>query len=66
MLQADTAAWANRQFLEYFGQSLEWVKNWETNDAVHPEDFLRVAESFKRAIASEIPRCGSGTWSTGS
>jgi PAS domain S-box-containing protein len=45
---------ANRQFLEYFG-SLEWVKNWETNDAVHPEDLPRVAELFKRAIASGIP-----------
>src|SRR4029077_9817104 len=46
---------ANRQFLEYFGRSLEWVKNWETNDALHPEDFTRVAELFKRAIASGIP-----------
>jgi hypothetical protein len=45
---------ANRQFLEYFG-SLEWVKNWETNDAVHPEDIPRVAELFKKAIASGIP-----------
>jgi len=45
---------ANRQFLEYFG-SLEWVKNWETNDAVHPEDLPRVAELFKRAIASGVP-----------
>ena len=45
---------ANRQFLEYFG-SLEWVKNWETNDAVHPEDFPRIAEVFKRAIASGVP-----------
>ena len=33
----------NRQFLEYFGRSLEWLKNWETNDAVHPEDLPRVA-----------------------
>ena len=28
----------NRQCLEYFGRSLEWINNWETNDAVHPED----------------------------
>ncbi len=34
---------ANRQFLEYFGRSLEWLKNWETNDTVHPEDLARVA-----------------------
>ena len=46
---------ANRQFLEYFGRSLEWVKNWETNDAVHPEDLPRIAELFKRAIASGVP-----------
>ena len=45
----------NRQFLEYFGRSLEWLKNWGTNDAVHPEDLPRIAELFKRAIASGIP-----------
>jgi PAS domain S-box-containing protein len=28
----------NRRLLEYFGRSLEWLKNWGTNDAVHPED----------------------------
>jgi PAS domain S-box-containing protein len=46
---------ANRQCLEYYGRSLEWLKNWGTNDAVHPEDLPRVLELFKRAIASEIP-----------
>ena len=45
----------NRQFLEYFGRSLEWLKNWGTNDAVHPEDLPRVLELFKRAMASGIP-----------
>ena len=45
----------NRQFLEYYGRSLEWLKNWETNDAVHPEDLPRMVELFKRAIASGIP-----------
>jgi PAS domain S-box-containing protein len=46
---------ANRQLLEYFGRSLEWIKNWGTNDAVHPEDLPRVVEFFERAIASGIP-----------
>src|ERR1700756_2996986 len=46
---------ANRQCLEYFGRLLEWLKNWGTNDAVHPEDLPRVAELFKRAMASGIP-----------
>jgi PAS domain S-box-containing protein len=46
---------ANRQVLDYFGQSLEWLKNWGTNDAVHPEDLPRVLELYKRAMASGIP-----------
>jgi PAS domain S-box-containing protein len=45
----------NRQVLEYFGRSLEWLKNWGTNDAVHPEDLPRVLELFKIAMASGIP-----------
>jgi PAS domain S-box-containing protein len=46
---------ANRQVLDYFGRSLEWLKGWGTNDAVHPEDFPRVLELSKRAMASGIP-----------
>src|SRR6185295_11580168 len=46
---------ANRQLLEYFGRSLEEMKNWETNDAVHPEDLPRVVGHFRRAMASGIP-----------
>src|SRR5258705_8546265 len=46
---------ANRQLLEYFGRSLEWLTNWGTNDAVHPEDLPRVLELFKRGMASGIP-----------
>ena len=42
----------NRPLFEYFGQSLEWLKNWETNDAVHPEDLPRVVEIFRLAVAS--------------
>jgi PAS domain S-box-containing protein len=29
---------ANRQLFEYFGRSLEELKNWGTSDVVHPED----------------------------
>jgi PAS domain S-box-containing protein len=46
---------ANRQVFEYFGRSLEWLKNWERNDAMHPEDLPRVLEFIKRAVASGIP-----------
>jgi PAS domain S-box-containing protein len=45
---------ANRQVFEYFGRSLEWLKNWQRNDAMHPEDLPRVLEFFKRAMASGI------------
>jgi PAS domain S-box-containing protein len=44
----------NRQLSEYFGRSLEWLKNWGTNDAVHPEDLPRVLEHVERGIASGI------------
>ena len=45
----------NRQLLDYFCRSLEWLKNWGTNDAVHPEDLPRVIEIFKRGMTLGIP-----------
>jgi PAS domain S-box-containing protein len=45
----------NRQVLEYFGRSLEELKNWGTSDAVHPEDLPRVLELVKRAMDSGVP-----------
>jgi PAS domain S-box-containing protein len=45
----------NRQVLEYFGRSLEWLKNWGTNDAVHPEDLPRILELYTKATTSGIP-----------
>jgi PAS domain S-box-containing protein len=45
----------NRQVSEYFGRSLEELKNWGTTDAVHPEDLPHVVEIFTRAMASGMP-----------
>src|SRR6204780_1976765 len=45
----------NRQVFEYFGQSLEELKNWEATDAIHPEDLPHVAEIFTSALACGIP-----------
>src|ERR1700745_582362 len=45
----------NRQVLEYFGRSLEELKNWGTNDTVHPEDLPRIFELYERATASGVP-----------
>jgi PAS domain S-box-containing protein len=45
----------NRPLFEYFGRSLEELKNWGTSDAVHPEDLPRVLELNNRGLASGLP-----------
>src|SRR5580704_8745882 len=45
----------NRQVIEYFGRSLEEMKNWGTSDAVHPEDLPRITEAFQRSMATGTP-----------
>jgi len=42
----------NRQLLEYFGQTMEQLRRWGTNDTVHPDDLPHVLDVFTRAIAS--------------
>jgi PAS domain S-box-containing protein len=41
--------------LEYFGQTLEQLRQWGTNGTVHPEDLPHVADVFTRSIASGTP-----------
>lgn len=45
----------NRQVCEYFGQTLEELRRWGTNDTVHPDDLPHVLEVFTRSIASGSP-----------
>jgi PAS domain S-box-containing protein len=45
----------NRQIVEYAGRSLEELKDWGTNDTVHPEDLPRVVQVFTASIASGSP-----------
>ena len=45
----------NRQILEYTGRTLAELKQWGTNDTVHPEDLPRIIEVFTRSIASGNP-----------
>jgi PAS domain S-box-containing protein len=45
----------NRQVIDYFGRSLEEMKNWGASDAVHPDDLPRIAEIFQRSIATGTP-----------
>src|SRR5258705_10907242 len=42
----------NRQVFEYFRQTLEELRQWGTNDTVHPEDLPHVIEVFTRSITS--------------
>ena len=45
----------NRRLLEYFGQTLEELRSWGTNDTVHPEDLPHVIDVFSRSIAAGRP-----------
>jgi PAS domain S-box-containing protein len=45
----------NRQVFEYFGQTLDELRQWGTNDTVHFEDRPYVIEVFSRALASGSP-----------
>jgi formate hydrogenlyase transcriptional activator len=40
----------NRQVLEYFGKTNEDLKNWDTSDAVHPDDLPRVIEAWRHSV----------------
>jgi PAS domain S-box-containing protein len=45
----------NRQLLEYFGQTLDELRQWATNDTIHPEDLPHVIDVFSRSIATGSP-----------
>ena len=45
----------NGQVLNYFGKTLEEVKSWDTNDAVHPDDLPRAVAEWTYAIETEQP-----------
>ncbi|HWW84031.1 MAG TPA: PAS domain-containing protein, partial [Vicinamibacterales bacterium] len=40
----------NRQVLDYFGKTIEELKEWATTDAVHPDDLPRFVEAVRHAI----------------
>ncbi len=56
LLTADgQVQFVNRQILEYTGRTLEELKQWGTNDTVHPEDLPHVIQVFTQSIASGSP-----------
>src|SRR5262249_11225341 len=46
--------YVNRQILDYFGRTLEELKQWGTMDAVHPDDLPRVGAAWQRSIEAGI------------
>ena len=45
----------NRQVLEYFGRTLDELKQWGTSDAVHPADLPRVIAAWQHAVETGLP-----------
>lgn len=45
----------NRQLFEYFGRTLDELRQWDRNDTIHPEDLPDVVDVFTRAIAAGSP-----------
>ena len=45
----------SRQVLEYFGQTMDELRQWATNGTIHPDDVAHVIEVFSRSIATSSP-----------
>jgi PAS domain S-box-containing protein len=45
----------NRQVLDYFGRTVEELRRWGTNDAVHPDDLPRTIAAWMHSVATEVP-----------
>jgi PAS domain S-box-containing protein len=45
----------NRQILEYYGRSVEELKDWATNGTFHSDDLPRVVEVSTKSIAAGVP-----------
>ncbi len=55
MTAAGEVETVNGPVLEYFGKTLEELKNWTIVDAVHPDDLPHTVASWARAIETGLP-----------
>ncbi len=55
MTPACELEFVNRQVIEYFGQTIDALKDWEKACVVHPDDLPAVKESLRRTIEFEEP-----------
>src|SRR5215813_13401059 len=47
--------YVNRHILDYFGRTLEELKQWGTTDAVHPDDLPSVIAAWRSSIEAGTP-----------
>lgn len=45
----------NQQVLDYFGRTRNELKDWETSDAVHPDDLPRAVAAWRDSVETGIP-----------
>src|SRR5215831_11837182 len=45
----------NQQVLDYFGKTHEELKDWRTNDAIHPDDFPRALALWNHSVETGEP-----------
>jgi PAS domain S-box-containing protein len=45
----------NQQVLDYFGKSLEELKDWRSNNAIHPDDFSGALASWTHSVETGDP-----------
>ena len=45
----------NQQVLDYFGKSLDELKDWRTNNAIHPDDFPRAVALWMHSVETGEP-----------
>ena len=55
MTSAGEVEHVNRQVLDYFGRTLDELKQWGTTDAVHPDDRPHAIEAWKHAVETGEP-----------
>ena len=55
LTKAGDVEMVNRQLLEYFSTTMERIRQWATNDLVHPEDLPHLNELFTGSIETGTP-----------
>lgn len=46
---------ANQQILDYFGRTLDGLRDWETGDVIHPDDLPKVLTEWKLSVETGRP-----------